>query len=80
MSVFSRGAWLALGLVGIAATAHASPCASQATERPVITAGQPLTLSNILAEVRNASPDVRAAALEARALSGDADQAARRDD
>lgn len=78
-----RGALAAPALAvaaGLAAgSAHASPClpgysASPSAQPP----DSPLTLVGVLGEIRRASPDVRAAGLEARALSADADQAGRR--
>lgn len=61
-----------------AGSAYASPCTPEYTAPPsALSPEAPLTLEAALNEIRLASPDVRAAGLEARALNADADQAGR---
>ena len=78
MSPFLRGAFAALALTAMVAGAEASPCNGQTGGTSLVTPGEPLTLPAALGEIRRASPSVRAAGLEARALSAEADQAGRR--
>lgn len=78
MNIKLVGAVCALG-VALAGNAQASPCNAQrlASTAPDM-AGVPITLARALSQIRHASPQVRAAALEARALVSDTDQAGRR--
>ncbi|MEQ3648476.1 TolC family protein [Hyphomonas sp.] len=77
MSKFRQGALCILIASAFTGGAIAAPCTGpQADVRP-IPPGTPLTLDIILEQVRNASPDVRRAALETRAREADADQAGR---
>lgn len=78
MPNFRQGALCVLIAVAFAGTAVAAPCNGPTGSAPVIAADAPLTLDMALAQVRYASPDVRRAALEARASVADADQAGRR--
>ena len=78
MSFFLKGATAALALAALTEGALASPCDGRIGGSPQISPGRPLTLSTVLSEVRHASPAVRAAGLEARALGAEADQAGRR--
>ena len=77
MSCLSKGALAALAFAAIAVSAEASPCDGHIESASAISPGEPLTLNTAIAEVRRASPSVRAAALEARALDAEADQAGR---
>lgn len=77
MSKFIKGGMAALALSAFVAGADASPCSSRSNIPSQIGPGEPLTLSIALAEIRRLSPTVRAAGLEARALSAEADQAGR---
>ena len=77
MSFILRGVIAALALAATATGAHAAPCDARGSDASLIKQGAPLTLSAVLSEVRRASPDVRAAGLEASALGAEADQAAR---
>jgi cobalt-zinc-cadmium efflux system outer membrane protein len=77
MSKFRQGALCILIASAFTGGAIAAPCTGpQADVRP-IPPGTRLTLDIILEQVRNASPDVRRAALETRAREADADQAGR---
>jgi cobalt-zinc-cadmium efflux system outer membrane protein len=78
MSTLCKGTLAALALTAIAAGAEATPCDGYTDGASTISPGEPLTLSTALAEIRRVSPSVRAAALEARALDAEADQAGRR--
>jgi outer membrane protein, heavy metal efflux system len=82
MSVPYRGVLaapaFALAAFFAAGSAHASPCTPGFAAPPsALSSDLPLTLEAALNEVRRASPDIRAAGLEARALGADADQAGR---
>lgn len=78
MSFLMKGALCALGILLFAAGAEASTCGGYSDDASMIAPGEPLTLRAALAEIRRISPAVRAAALEARALDAEADQAGRR--
>lgn len=80
MSKFRMGAACVLLAVASPGLALASICDATPTQRPPtnILANQPLTLQQALTEVRAASPAVRQMAMEARALTAEADQAGRR--
>ncbi len=78
MSIVMKGALAALALAALAAGAKASPCDGYSGGASMIMPGEPLTLRAALAEIRRVSPSVRTAALEARALDAEADQAGRR--
>ena len=77
MSLYLRGGFAALALSAIAAGADAAPCNSGPVASSQIIPGEPLSLPVALAELRRVSPAIRAAGLEARALSAEADQAGR---
>ncbi|MBY9068035.1 TolC family protein [Hyphomonas sp. WL0036] len=77
MSFKYKCAVAALVLPVWAGIAVAAPCGAPSSAITGYTAGQPLTLDGAIARVRAASPEVRAAALEASARSADADQAGR---
>ena len=77
MSLYLRGGFAALALSAIAAGADAAPCNSGPAASSQIIPGEPLSLPVALAELRRVSPAIRAAGLEARALSAEADQAGR---
>ncbi|MEM9374634.1 MAG: TolC family protein [Pseudomonadota bacterium] len=77
MSSIFRGAAVALALVAAATGAKAAPCDGREGDASDIKSGAPLTLGAVLNEIRRASPEVRAAGLEANALDAEADQAAR---
>ena len=77
MNTLKQGACCALIAAVLAGTAVAAPCSRPMVAVSAIEAGAPLTLDAVLAEVRNASPEVRKAALETRARQADADQAGR---
>jgi len=77
MNTFKQGACCALIAAVLAGTAVAAPCSGPRVTATAIQAGEPLSLDAVLAEVRNASPEVRKAALETRAREADADQAGR---
>ena len=77
MSCVFRGALAVLVFIVVASAANASPCERLSGGASQILEGQPLSLDAVIAEVRRASPSVRAAGLEARALAAEADQAAR---
>ena len=72
-----RGAFVALVLVAAVTSVEAAPCDGRANDASILERGAPLTLEAALNEIRRASPAVRAAGLEARALAAEADQAAR---
>lgn len=78
MPLYLRGALSALAFSAIAANASASPCETGLERPSALVPGEPLTLIAAIAEIRSASPAARAAGLEARALSAEADQAGRR--
>ena len=70
---------LALTALLAAGSANASPCTPGYLLQPSeLSPDTPATLDAVINEIRRASPDVRAAGLEARALGADADQAGRR--
>ena len=75
MSLCFRGALSALAFSAFAAGADATPCYTGQEEPSILTSGEPLTLIAAFTEIRRASPAARAAGLEARALSAEADQA-----
>ncbi|MBU2082787.1 MAG: TolC family protein, partial [Alphaproteobacteria bacterium] len=77
MNTLKQGACCALIAAVLAGTAVAAPCSQPLVAVSAIQAGEPLSLDAVLAEVRNASPEVRKAALETRAREADADQAGR---
>ncbi|HCE25107.1 MAG TPA: TolC family protein, partial [Hyphomonas sp.] len=77
MSLYLRGGFAALALSAIAAGADVAPCNSGPVASSQIIPGEPLSLPVALAELRRVSPAIRAAGLEARALSAEADQAGR---
>lgn len=73
------GAICAVTLIAFANGALASSCdPADRTQQSAIIAGASLTLQATLNEIRRASPSVRAAGLETRARSAEADQANRR--
>ena len=75
----SKGALAAaLAFATLAAGAEALPCEGRAGDVSAIALGAPLTLPAALSEVRRISPAIRAAGLEALAVSADGDQAGRR--
>ena len=77
MSKFRQGALCTLIATAFAGGAIAAPCSGpQADAQPIIP-GTPLTLDIVLEQVREASPDVRQAALETLAREADALQAGR---
>lgn len=78
MSLCFRRALSALAFSAFAAGADATPCYTGQEEPSILTSGEPLTLIAAFTEIRRASPAARAAGLEARALSAEADQAGRR--
>lgn len=78
MLILLRGALATLALAASFAEAEASPCEAQGNGAPMISPDEPLTLRAALGEIRRASPAIRSAGLEARALEAEADQAARR--
>jgi outer membrane protein, heavy metal efflux system len=78
MSLYLRGALSALAFSALAAGANANPCSTWQERPSILMPGEPLTLIAAFTEIRRASPAARAAGLEARALSADADQAGRR--
>lgn len=79
MNLKKLGAVCAVTLVAFANGALASSCEpTHRTQQSAIIAGAPLTLQATLSEIRHASPSVRAAGLETRARSAEADQAGRR--
>lgn len=78
MQLYFRGALSALAFSAFAAGANASPCQTGPERASVLIPGEPLTLAAAINEIRRASPSARAAGLEARALSAEADQAGRR--
>ena len=73
-----QGALAALSLVIWASEASASGCERPFADGTPVKAGGSLSLDRVIAEIRSASPEVRAAVLEARALGAEADQAGRR--
>ncbi len=69
---------LALAALLAAGSASASPCTpGGSTEPGALSPEIPASLDAVITEIRRASPDIRAAGLEARALSAEADQAGR---
>lgn len=78
MPLIYKAAFAALALTATAAGAEASPCDGFTGGATMISPGEELTLNAAIAEIRRVSPSVRAAALEARALDAEADQAGRR--
>jgi len=78
MHKFGQGALCVLIASTLAGPAIAAPCNGANIEAAPIVAGAPLTLDMALRQVRQASPDVQRAVLEARARQADADQAGRR--
>ena len=78
MQKFGQGALCVLIASAFAGPAIAAPCTGANIEASPIVAGAPLTLDMALRQVRQASPDVQRAAMEARARQADADQAGRR--
>lgn len=77
MSKFRQGALCILIAAAFAGGAIAAPCNGPRADAQVLTPGTPLTVDIVLEQVRNASPDVRRAALETRARKADALQAGR---
>jgi outer membrane protein, heavy metal efflux system len=77
MSFMLRSAATALALCAWTGGALASWCERPTDVSSQISPGEPLTLSAVLSEIRHASPAIRAAGLEARALGAEADQAGR---
>ena len=78
MPKFRQGALCVLIAAAFAGTAVAAPCNGPTGSAPAIVPDAPLTLDMALTQIRYASPDIRRAALEARASIADADQAGRR--
>jgi cobalt-zinc-cadmium efflux system outer membrane protein len=82
MPISARGVFVALALAVFANSVEALPCSAYSgadtDNKSMITAGAVLTLDAVFAEIRRLSPAVRSAALEARALDAEADQAGRR--
>lgn len=78
MLKLKQGAICVLIATAYSGVAVAAPCGESTISDRAIMPGAPLTLSAVLAEVRNASPQVRLAALEVRALESEVDQAGRR--
>lgn len=78
MKKFGQGALCVLIASAFAGPAIAAPCTGANIEASPIVAGAPLTLDMALRQVRQASPDVQRAGMEARARQADADQAGRR--
>ena len=77
MLKYKEGALCVLITAAFSGTAIAAPCNGPNAAVP-LTSGAPLTLKSALMQVRTASPEIRRAALETRALVADADQAGRR--
>jgi len=70
---------LALAAFLAAGSASASPCTPGGSTQPgTLSPEIPASLDAVITEIRRASPDIRAAGLEARALRAEADQAGRR--
>lgn len=78
MSKLQRGAFSVLIVAALSGAAVAAPCDEPATKASLIIPGAPLTLPAVMAEIRNASPDVRRAALETFARKSETDQAGRK--
>ena len=77
MSKFRQGALCTLIATAFAGGAIAAPCSGPQADAQPIPPGTPLTLDIVLEQVREASPDVRQAALETLAREADALQAGR---
>lgn len=77
MSKFRQGALCILIATAFAGGAIAAPCSGPQADMQPIIPGTPLTLDIVLEHVRDASPEVRMAALETRARKADAVQAGR---
>ncbi|WP_300382002.1 TolC family protein [Henriciella sp.] len=78
MKLILRGAVAALALPVMAGAAYADGCGSQPVDQREINQSYPLTLEAAIARAGRSAPEVLRAALEARAVSADADQAGRR--
>ncbi len=79
MKIITKGASSALMLAAIAMSVHASPCETRYDDAPALmNVSVPLTLDMVIAQIRSASPEVRTAALEARAFAAETEQAGRR--
>lgn len=78
MSKLQRGAICVLVAAAFSSTAVAAPCGEPTSNASVILPGAPLTLRAVMAEVSNASPQIRRAALETKARQSEVEQAGRR--
>lgn len=78
MSKLYRGAASVLIVAAFSGTAIAAPCGEPTSTTSVIVPGAPLTLHAVMAEISNASPQVRRAALETKARQAEVNQAGRR--
>lgn len=73
-----RGAVCVLTATAFAGVAVAAPCGESNQSASAIMPGAPLTLPGVMAEITNASPQVRRAALETKARQAEVEQAGRR--
>lgn len=78
MSKLQQGAISVLIAAAFSGVAVAAPCGESNPTASVIVPGAPITLRAVMAEIANASPQVRRAALETKARQAEVDQAGRR--